>query len=205
MKPTGDVQPRRDGWFEHRAKWDEVVVGTVLADTQTRKKRWEIVDIAMGTPVAFGYTLWMRAREQTTGEEFTVVPRHKNTWLTVLTQDPADTYLGEATPPSDADAIMLLVEKLGATHLASRDEKTGEITCPDYTYESHLEGPANISRGLIEHMTMAHGMTVPAGLDLLETITLHGQAHDRAQPDIGKGGFPHRHVPEDMTIFTGIR
>ena len=133
MKPTSDeFMPRRDGWFEHAGTWEEVTVGTVICNAQRRTERWEIVDVAMSTPVPFMHTLWMRAREQTTGAEFTVKPRTKVNKVVILTQDPADTKTPPLTPPSDADTIMLLVEKLGATHMASRDEKTGEITCPDY-------------------------------------------------------------------------
>lgn len=203
MKPTGDVQPRRDGWFEHAGTWQEVTVGTVIADPQYRTKRWEIVEQAMATPVPFMKTLWMRAREQSSGDMFTVVPRTKTTKVIILTQDPADTQCPPRTPPADADSILLLVERLGATLLASRDEKTGEITCPDYTYESHLDGDRAISRGLIEHMRLAHGMTVDDTLPLVDAITLHARAHD-LNSGVTKGGFPHRHVPEDLKLITGI-
>ena len=204
MKPTGDVPPRRDGWHEHDGKWGEVVVGTVIANAQRRTERWEIVDQAMATPVPFAKTLWMRAREQTTGAEFTVRPRAKDGKVIILTQDPADTKTGERTPPSDADAIMLLVTELGATLLATRDETTGEITCPDYIDESHLEGAQATRRGLIEHMRVAHGMKADDDLSLVDAITLHGTAHD-LNSGVTKGGFPHRHVPEDITLITGKR
>lgn len=204
MKPTGDVQPRRDGWHEHEGKWGEVVVGTVIANAQRRTERWEIFEQAMATPVPFMRTLWMRAREQGTGAEFTVSPRSKDGKVIILTRDPADTKTGPITPPSDADAIMLLVEELGATLLATRDETTGEITCPDYTYDSHLDGDQAIRRGLIEHMRMAHGMAADDDLSLVDAITLHGTAHD-PNSGVTKGGFPHRHVPEDMELVRGIR
>lgn len=207
MKPTGDVAPRRDGWFEHEATWDEVRVGTVIGNAQRRSERWEIVEQAMGTPVPYLKTLWMRAREQTTGAEFTVQPRTKTAKVIILTQDPADTQAGPHVPPADADAVMLLVEELGATLLATRDETTGEIVCPDYVYDSHLGedgAEVGILRGLIEHMRFAHGMKADDGLLLVEAITLHGQAHD-PESGVTKGGFPHRHIPEDLTVITGKR
>jgi len=98
------------------------------------------------------------------------------------------------------------VESLGATLLATRDETTGEIVCPDYTYESHLDAEGaevGIRRGLIEHMRFAHGMVADDDLSLVDAITLHGRAHDPAS-GVTKGGFPHRHVPEDLKLITGI-
>lgn len=204
MKPTDDdAQPRRDGWFEHKAQWGEVVLGTTIADVSSRTRRWDIVEVSQATHTQYGHTLWMRAREQTSGEEFTVRPRVKTSSVVILTQDPADTKAGEPSPPSSTDAIMLLVEKLGATHLASRDVKTGEVVCPDYTYDSHLpSGPAHIRRGLIEHMRYCHGMKPADDLGLLDAINQHAHAHHVATSG-GKGGFPHRHVPEDSVLITG--
>lgn len=208
MKPTGDVPPRRDGWHEHEGTWGEVTVGTVIANAQRRTERWEIIEQAMGTPVPFLKTLWMRAREQTTGAEFTSPPRTKTAKVIILTQDPADTRTAPGAPPADADAIMLLVEELGATLLATRDETTGEITCPDYINDSHLDGDgqgAPVFRGLIEHMRIAHNWAEQAdapALDLAAAITLHGALHSSGEP--APGGFPHRHVPEDLKLITGI-
>ena len=204
MKPTSDdFEPRRDGWYEHNGTWGEVTVGTVIADVQFRSKRWEIIEQAHGQQVQYGYTLWMRAREMSTGEEFTVKPRVKVSKLVILSQDPADTTTPERTPPSDSDAILLLVEKLGATHLASRDDKTGEIVCPDYTYDSHLPDKISpIRLGLIEHMRHAHDIAAPDNMALLEAINTHARGH-LLESGTGKGGFPHRHVPEDSYLITG--
>lgn len=203
MKPTrDDADPRRDGWFEHSGTWEEVTVGTVIA-SRKRSERWEIIDVAMSTHVQYGKTLWMRAREQTTGAEYTVEPRNKTSPVTILTQDPRDTKTPPPTEPSDAEAIMLLVRELGAEVMASKDNETGEITCPDYTYRSHIPGYGDrqISRGLIEHMRFAHAHPVDDDIDFATLITLHGQAHNPKWPNIGKGGFPHRHVPEDLSMF----
>lgn len=203
MKPTSDdFAPRRDGWYEHKGTWGEVTVGTVLA-TQKRTERWEVIDTSHGNHIQYGYTLWFRIREQTTGEIHAVQPKPKTAMATILTQDPRDTKTPPLTPPSDTEAIMLLIRELGADPMATRDETTGEITCPDYTNRSHIPGygQGRILRGLIEHMRFAHQMSVGDDLDLASATTLHGQAHHPQWPNIGKGGFPHRHVPEDLSIF----
>lgn len=206
MKPTSDdFEPRRDGWFEHKATWQEVVVGTVIASRERRSQRWEIIDVAMSTQVDYGRTLWMRARAQATGVEYTVRPRKKVSPVIILTQDPRDTEAGDPTAPSDADAIMLLVRELGADAMATRDDVTGEITCPDYLYDSHIPRElceqSTVRSGMIEHMRFAHTLSVNDDLELASAVTLHGQAHHPGWPNIGKGGFPHRHVPEDLSIM----
>jgi hypothetical protein len=151
-------------------------------------------------------TLWMRAREQTTGEEFTSPPRTKTSKVIILTQDPADTETPDYTPPSDTEAVWTLAEGLGAQLMASVDAETGEVTCPDYIYESHLDDDglaAPVKRGLLEHMRVAHGHDHFDHADSLpDLITLHAQMHDPNNP-IGKAGFPHRHVPEDLNLIIG--
>lgn len=207
MKPTSDdFEPRRDGWFEHKATWAEVTVGTVICNKERRTQRWEIIAQSQATQTEFGHTLWMRAREQTSGEEFTASPRVKTQAVTILTQDPSDIRTAPPTEPSDAEAIMALVSKLGATHLATKDNVTGEITCPDYAAgANHLDELGNraLTRGEIEHMLFAHGTTVDPDISTVDLTTIHGQAHNPQWPDIGKGGFPHRHTPEDLSIFRG--
>lgn len=206
LKPTNeDFAPRRDGWFEHRGVWGEVVVGTVLANRESRSQRWEVIDTSHGEQVEYGYTLWMRIREQTSGDEHTVPPRLKTAPVNILTLDPCDVYTGEPTAPSDSEAIERVVRELGATILARRDEVTGEIVCPNYNIgENHLPGgQADLRRGEIEHLDFAHGMKVPPDSTPEERTVLHAQAHSPKFPNVGKGGFPHRHVPEDMTLFTG--
>lgn len=208
LKPTSDdFEPRKDGWFEHRGIWDEVVVGTVLANRERRSERWEVIDVAHGKQVEYGYTLWMRIREQTTGTEVTVKPHNKTYPVTILTLDPRDTDTTDPTEPSDTEAIMLVVRELGAELMATRDEKTGEVTCPDYAAGHHHLGTDMklLGRAEVEHMKFAHGLEVPDDISVKELTTLHGRSHNPKFPDIGKGGFPHRHVPEDLTIFTGMR
>lgn len=208
MKPTDDdFAPRRDGWFEHKGTWGEVTVGTVIADAGTRTKRWEIIATSHGTgQIEPMKTLWMRAREQTTGEEFTSPPRTKTAKVTILTQDPADTTTTPPTPASDTEAVWALVEGLGATLMASIDAVTGEVTCPDYVNDSHLDDDglgAPVKRGLLEHMRIAHSHDhFDTADDLASLITLHAQMHNLSNVS-AFGGFPHRHVPEDLNLIIG--
>lgn len=202
MKATSDdFKPRRDGWYEHKGVWDEVTVGTVLA-SQKRTERWEVIATAMAVPVQYGRTLWFRVREQTTGEIHAIEPKVKTAPCTILTQDPRDTRTPPRQPPENLEAVELVIRELGATLLASRDHTTGDIVCPDYCVDpGHIEGYAGRTRGLIEHMRFAHQMSVDDGMKHEEVVTLHGHAHGPRWPNIGKGGFPHRHVPEDLSIL----
>lgn len=211
MKPTSeDFKPRRDGWYEHVGTWEEVTVGTVLADPAgSRTKRWEVTATAMGdAPIEFGRTLWMRIREQTTGEEHTIPPKMKHTSVTILSQDPRDTTTPPPRPPEDVEAIMLLVRELGAEIMATIDNVTGEVTCPDYdgSFNHHLPGgPGQARKAYLEHLRMGHGLSVDDDIDIADSVRLHGRSHNPKYPEIGKGGFPHRHVPEDLSLFTGKR
>jgi hypothetical protein len=193
------ITSRQDGWFPHKATWAEVKIGTVLA-TGAPLERWEVIDMAHGDAVGYGQTLWMRVREQRTGMETTVPPRNKENRVTILTQSPDDTETVMVAEPSDTEAIMLLIRELGAVHLATRDNATGEVTCPDYVMDSHIPRDQEgwVRRGLIDHMRLAHRMDVSDELDLEESITLHGRAHSAQWPTIGKNGFPHRHIPEQL-------
>jgi hypothetical protein len=203
MKPTGDdFQPRRDGYYEHRGTWGEVGVGTLLGHREKRSAVWEVVDIRQAAPALYGYTNWFRIRDLATGEEHTIEPRPRSQGALILTRDPRDTVVQESNHPTDAEAIMTLVRELGAETMATHDSATGEVTCPDYISRSHIPGYGDrqVSRGLIEHMRFAHGHAVPDEIDLVSLIEVHGQAHNPRWPNIGKGGFPHRHVPEDPEL-----
>lgn len=207
-----DFKPRRDGWFEHVGTWGEVTVGTVIA-SQKRSERWEIIEQRHGQQIDYGHTLWMKAREQTTGAEYVMKPKPKTAMATILTQSPRDTETPPHTPPADAEAIALLVEKLGAVHLATHDSTTGEVTCPNYgAGYTHEGGERYGVRDEMEHLRFAHGIDT-TDLEAMEynervkaVTTLHGRAHaTKYQAETNQGGFPHRHVPEDMTMFTGKR
>lgn len=203
MKPTSDdAKTRRDGWFQHSGTWEEVTVGTVLEGPKA-SERWEVIATAHGGPVKYGYTLWFRIREQTSGEEHTIEPRPKTNGVTILTQDPRDKRTAPPTEPTDTEAIQRLIAELGAEVLASRDNATGEITCPDYIYRSHIpgHGERQQSRGLREHLRIAHNLVVDDDATHDAMHATHGQAHDPRWPNIGKDGFGHRHIPENLDLF----
>lgn len=203
MKPSNeDARPRQDGWFEHVALWSEVVVGTVLGTREQPNSRWEVIETRHGAQVQYGYTMWFKVRDQATGQEFVLEPKPKPYTVTVLTQDPLDTKCGEPTEPSDTQGILNVIAGLGAEFLASRDDRTGEIICPNYTHESHIEGygAGQKRRGLIEHLRMAHGEPVADDAKFEDVARLHGRCHQMRLPE-GKKGFPHRHAHEDLSMF----
>lgn len=203
MKPTSDdARPRKDGWFQHKGTWDEVTVGTVIEGPKPAD-RWEVIAVSHGQQIQYGYTLWFRVREQTRGVEFTIEPKLKVNPVTILTQDPRDQRTAPPTPPEDLEAIRLVIDTLDAVHLATIDNVTGEVTCPDYIYRSHIEGYGDRqkSRGLREHLRIAHAMEISDEATHDEMHAVHSQAHNPKWPNIGKGGFPHRHVPEDLSQF----
>lgn len=198
MRPTADdFKPRQDGLWEHRARWSEIGVGTLLADPNFRSKIWEVVEMAHGVQVDYGRTLWMKVRERGTGEEHSIPPRLKTRWTSVLTNDPADKELPPSeSAPSDTDEIMeavgVLQDQAGGSVLAWRDETTGEVCAPDHAF---LDGSA--TKWLIHHLRWAHGLEVADDADPNDLIPLHSTAH---QPKTASG-FAHRHVPEDLTFL----
>lgn len=203
MNPTGDdFIPRRDGYFEHRGTWGEVGIGTLLGHREKRSAVYEVIDIAQATHARYGFTNWIRIRDRATGEEHSLEPRPRSQGTIILTLDPRDEVVRESSHPTDAEAIMTVVRTLGAELLASHDTATGEVTCPDYIHRSHIPGYGDrqISRGLIEHLRIAHRHPVDDGTDLITLANTHGMAHDPRWPNIGKGGFPHRHVPEEPEL-----
>jgi len=209
MATGDDFAPRRDGWYEHRGVWGEVTVGTVIGTQDSRTSAFEVIATAHPQQVRYAHTLWFQVRDLVTGELHSIAPRMVNAPVKILTRDPADTKTAPPTAPSDQQAIQLVIEQLGATHLATIDNLTGEITCPDYIYDSHLpdrtqpDSPdGRNSLGLLEHLRVAHGgPAVPDNWTIADLYTIHSNAHNPRFPDIGKGGFPHRHVPEDHSFI----
>jgi hypothetical protein len=198
VKPTSDdFEPRRDGWYEHKGIWDEVTVGTVIG-TKKRSEAFEVIATAHGPGIPFGHTLWFKVKNLVSGKETPISPKWRQDPVTILTRDPRDTRTPDRTHPVDAEAVMLLIQELGAETLASWDAKTGVVTCPDYVYKSHLEGDGKRRRGLREHLEFAHGIETPIELDdawedLRRLDAIHAEAHKN--PVAGRG-FPHRHVPD---------
>lgn len=196
-----DLQP----W---RGKAGQLRVGhKVFGSYRTPNDVWEILAFANPEQIGYGMTLWTRVRNTTTGAEFSVPPRLVTQGVTfALTEEELEAATQSKRPPErdvvpavDAAAIALLVERLGAQEIATRDNETGEITCP--TIPSHL-GAVGILPEL-EHLRICHGLDI-AGLEAIadpqkrihETLDIHAREHGSLASQVGRGGFPHRHIPE---------
>lgn len=203
MKETPeDFKPRRDGWFEHTAFWYEVAVGTVLAQRDTRTQAWEVIATAHGTePIPFNSTLWLRLKNTKSGDEVTIPPRNKYGTCVILNHDPLDVSLETPVVPTDAEAVATLVETLGASHLATKDDASGIVWCPDYVWNSHIDKaePKPLTRGLLEHLAFAHNLIPGAEVDTEDyatVLTLHGEQHRRTG---NMAAFAHAHLPDEDT------
>lgn len=208
MKETPeDFKPRRDGWFEHVAYWYEVTVGTVLAQRDTRTQAWEVIATSHGTqPIPFNSTLWLRLRNTKSGDEVTLPPRGKYGTCVILNHDPLDVTIAPPSEPTDAEAVVALVETLGATHLATKDAETGIVWCPDYVWNSHLDKSEHhpLTRGLLEHLAFAHNIVPGAEVDTEDyatVLTLHGEQHRSTG---NSAAFPHVHLPDEDTVHDWV-
>lgn len=198
MKIDEDQPPRKDGLIEARGEWGEVVVGSVLA-SRKRSEIWDVIDSKTPDQHAYARTPWFKIRERASGVEHAVSPKMINAKVTFLLTDPTQRQ-PELTPVSDADDVeakmKMLVETLGAQEIYTRDSATGEIWCPWWPIDD------------LEHLRVAHDIDTTA-LEAIEDhdkrraelTTVHGHAHDARWPAVGKGGFAHRHVPEEHDII----
>lgn len=204
MKPVDPEAPaRRDGYLERKGVWGEVVVGSLLAG-EKRSDVWEVTDTQHGQKVEHAYTLWFRLVNRTTGVQVAQPPKMVKDPVTFLVETPEQEQPAY-TPPSDTDAVMLVVEELGATILATRDNVTGEVVCPNYA-AGYSVGDNKYGVEEIEHLRVCHGMDVRhletlRGNDaIVQRNKAHGDAHNSKRPTL-PGGFPHRHVPEDHSFL----
>jgi hypothetical protein len=177
---------------------------------------WEITEMRTPSQIGYANTLWWRAVNVSTGEQVAVPPRVVSAEIRFMLtpEEHAEAEETKRPPtlprqwPSDSEEVLLLVEKLGAREIATRDETTGEIHCPDYdgSFDSARPGGNLFGVEEIEHLRIAHGLDV-SGLEKLtgdeRTIAItkaHGPLH---APNVGRyaqRGFPHRHTPEDHSI-----
>lgn len=198
-----DAPPRRDGWLERKGTIGEITVGSLIAG-HNRTDVWEVIDMRTPEQYEFGHTAWMLLKNHKTGEQMAVPPRNKTYECTFLMRSDEE-VLPPHQPPSDFDdQVKLLEDVLGATLLAEIDHATGEITCPDYdgSFRTMSGEKAPRGREFFDHLRIMHGMDI-SGLEALPLeeqaaakTTAHGRAHNPEHPHIGKGGVPHRHVPE---------
>lgn len=206
-----DATPRRDGYLERRGTWGEVTVGSLLAGPK-RTDVLEVIDTRAATQIATGYTLWFRVNNIAICEAHTIEPRLKSDPVTFLMKDD-DARPPERTPVADAAEIALLVEHLGARHIATLDVATGEVHAPDYASgarhspETGGQRPGISSIDELEHLEVMHGLDISGlrdltGNDRLVAISrAHGPLHGPKASGMPHGGVPHRHVPEDLTYF----
>lgn len=200
-----------DGLVPWGGRAGEIRVGHILQGaTKAKKDTWEVIDTRHPNQYDLGRTPWLRVRRLGTEEVVAIPPKTVRDSVTfMLTPEEFETAerFGHAPPrprtqAADADAVALLVESLGATYLAVRDEATGEIHCPDYAAGAHHTQPWEpgiLIRDEMEHLRVAHGVDV-SGLEKIEdweeqmskVLNHHGVLHR----DNVAGGFPHRHVPE---------
>jgi hypothetical protein len=201
MKVLKDQKPRRDGLIEAKGTWGEVRVGSVLS-TNLRSEAWEVIDSRLPDQIEYGHTHWFKIRERNSGREHVVAPKLVTTIAHFLLESPEDARAPKPDlEPSNGEEMALLVETLGAQLLATRDNATGEIHCPDY------DAPNPERTGiapLIEHLRICHDMSVGGILESESSEDIHrihDQSHSPKFPHVGKGGFSHRHVPEDHSIL----
>lgn len=209
-----------DGLFEWRGKAGQVRVGHVVQGARrTKNDVWEILEMKHPAQFEYGCTLWWRVVNKATGQVAAVPPKSITAPVTFLLSE-EEFEMAEKTrrPPDlphqwpvDSDEVLLLAEKLGARDMASRDNETGEITCPSYAAgqrHTPVWRPGILMVDEIEHLKICHGLDV-GGLEaisdpnelLLAVAKEHGALHGPRSSAMAHKGFPHRHTPEDRTIL----
>lgn len=198
-----------DGLVPWKGQAGDVRVGHIIqGDSGTKKDVWRVIDTRNPNQYDLGRTPWLRVQRLGTEETVAIPPKIVKSPVTfMLTPEEFDhsemygrpPYIPR-TPVADADAVALLVQELGATEIATKDEETGEIWCPDYEAGALPEGVhwRDRASAKLAHLRICHGMDVTALEEMdwepqMHAITkYHGEAHRDNLP----GGFPHRHVPE---------
>lgn len=209
-----------DGLVEWRGTAGQVRVGHLVQGMKkTKNDVWEVIETRLPAQVEYGYTLWWRVVNKATGEMAAIPPKSvKSTVIFMLTPEEVEVAERTGAPPplpqqwpSNSDEVALLVQELGAEVLAHRDRETGEIYCPAYgngAYHSTVWRPGVGVADELEHLRIAHGIDVSAleGIvdpaeRLRQVVTEHGRLHGPRSNTIVHRGFPHRHVPEDLSLM----
>lgn len=200
VKPSKeDATPRKDGWLERVGTWAEVTVGSLLAG-RNRTDVWEVVETRNPEKIEFGHTGWFKMVNRVNGQVFSCEPKNRTYPVTFLMETDVEEP-PPAQPHADADQIALLVRELGATEIATMNNETGEVACPDYDGTFHKNTQMSQGDEYWMHLEIAHGMdttglrALPNEEMVVARIKAHGNAHNPLKPTTG-GGFPHRHVPE---------
>ena len=188
----------------------DVVVGTIIQGgyRENLKDRWKIIAMAHGEQVQVNYTLWWKAQNLVDGKIVALKPRPLDAKVRMVVSE-EEAERGRAVKPStiikpeDSEAIALLIEELGATAIATVNNKTGEVECPNFILFHQANPELSLREEMLIHLEIAHGMDISAleeSPDPFIVDKTHDDAHD-PRYDHGKGGFPHRHVPEDHTTM----
>jgi hypothetical protein len=166
--------------------WGELGIGHVILKDG---RKWTVVDAAAPAQYEYGRSNWLKLRAPN-GEEHAIEPKSVRKQVDVLIDPEADPIPPVSHVHGSVEAA-LLVEQLGAIELATQDSATGEVWCP-WSVSGSVD---------LVHLQVAHNIDT-TGIETLEQRNdVHGQAHDPRYPLIGKGGFTHRHVPEDLSII----
>lgn len=168
-------------------RWRAVGVGSVIQDKTGA--RWKVTASALPDQFDYGMSCWFKIAPEAGGPEIAVPPRSFTSKVTLVV-DPAAPPI-EPSWPEGAAEMALLVEKLGAIEIGTQDRRTGEIWCPQHIWGVEEE---------LLHLRVAHNLDTTGIITPEQVATIHGRAHNPKYPDLGKGGFTHRHMPEDMPI-----
>lgn len=203
-----------DGLVPWRGRAGDIRVGHILqGDSGAKKDVWEVIDTRNPNQYDLGQTPWLRVRRLGTEEVVAIPPKGARERVTfMLTPDEFDFAENFGRPPhlpqvmlADAEEVALLVNELGATRIATRDDVTGEIWCPAYHSGALSEGThwRDRAREELDHLRLCHGMDVTAleEMDWEEQMHAFVKHHGQAHRDNLPGGFPHRHVPEDRSLL----
>jgi hypothetical protein len=208
------VTSASDGLVPWDGRAGDIRVGHIIqGSTKAKRDVWKVIDTRNPHQYDVGRTPWLRVQRLGTEQIEAVPPKTVRTPVTfMLTPEEFEHAAMYGSVPAlpktllaDADEIALLVEKLGATEIVSKDHETGEMWCPNYAYGRRHTAewePGILILDQLHHLQICHGMDI-TGLEditdweqqMLAVINHHGEAHRDNLP----GGFPHRHVPEDTT------
>jgi hypothetical protein len=183
--------------------WGQLGIGSVIRDRGAR--RWTCIAAAQPQQYEYGKTCWLRFKAPN-GEEISIPPRYVNFGVNVLV-DPTSPRV-EPARVDDGGATWLLAQELGAEEIATLDNGTGEVWCPDYIFSNgvSLGLPAvDLAEGLLRHLEVCHSVDTSGIRQIAPWDAQHDaahKAHDRAHKHpVGDAGFTHRHMPEDHSIL----
>jgi hypothetical protein len=167
-------------------RWGDLGIGHIIPKDG---RKWTVVDGATPAQYEYGHSCWLKVQAPN-GETHAIRPKPVTRKVTVLVDPEADP-IPPLSPVFGSRVAALLVEALGAVEIATRDEATGEVWCP-----WGVSGAVDLV-----HLQVAHGLDTTGIETLRQRVDIHGRCHDIDYPLVGKQGFAHRHVPEDLSII----